>query len=1432
MNDSTLFQSTVVFLIGNIESKVLDILKNGGATFSKFTMDNVTHVIVGKNFDESQVQEARELYEKPTVTEQWVLTSIKLGKLAPVKPYDPIMNGKLFSNCIFTMNQIDAQDRLKLYAMITFHGGCVKKELDNKVTHLLSGGSQSVALKVAALTKNKLTITTPDWVQECLKQKKLVDPSFYHPNLLISPMQQSSKITLMPTGGIREEKSTSLIRGQLQQNIRPSRPIIQTMQHTPQQINEIIQSQIQQQQMQEKAKQRAAAASTSNTQSSQQSSSVSTTLTTMTSNEPQQQSHVVKNVQQVSATQVVINSNQVGGNIPLQNVPSNQIPAINNNPVTQTNQITMQRQLSQQQLEANARNQKIQMISQHLQQSTHNQQQLLAQQQFKQFQNTPVLANNSNQQQQQTTTTTTATVSHMTQNTQHQQPLPQQQQQQQFSAVTQQQQNIQQGTSQVPQFTNQQMKQIITPNQTPQNQQQFILNQNQNQSGSGGGTVKTITTPTTGSNYIQIINQQGQQIIQIQHPESGQMQQKVINQAIHPNQQSAPQMHNIVTNTPPQANVQINQTQQQQQQQHQPNIIQGQGNRQNIVIINQVQNPQGMSAMALQQQQRFQQTQQQQLGTQQIIHQKIISSNAGDGIVQTQMQGNVNSQQNPQIIQVHQLPISGSQVQSQQTVSDGIIMEQKIQGSGGSGGAPNIVHVQQQQPQQAQSTQGLTQAQAVQQIAQQLQIPPGLTPQQQMQWLQQNQRRQIVIQRPSVGGAGAGGGPITQLPQSNQQANITQFQIDPNATPQQQQLQRQHFQRLQQLQQNQKMQSAEQVTGVEQSAAGTLRMMTAQHNAALNVQGIHPPGVVRSQQPNQQTNIAQFQIDSNAAPQPQIVGAGQTIVQTQQHPQLQQQRRQTLGNITNASGGVIPIPSSPVIVTNQIPVGAQILMPQAPSGNMKVQAPFSPGRAPPPITNRSQFYGHNPNLKLPADLFLLGCHFLIVEYDETNKDDLNDWKQSIKNHGGEIESCYNVRVTHVLCRTQKHGIVMQAIRDNKRCVTVYWLNDIILKKQVLPPWQAIHLPSSSVFGSMKPGMKHIITIMGFENDERERIKRMIEESGAKLTTYMNRQNTVVVCKRLDQNHKKFIHAKEFNIPMVNVVWLSDLLLGNTSTLSQYDSPKYQQYNLQQPLRIDHSIVPQLMNAWKAPINLTQEAHERVKRSQLDPPQQKAKKLRTIPFLETIPEEINCIKQPEPNNIPIVMLSQVDDEDGLTRAITILGGRVTKDHAEMTHLVMTKPSRTVKFLYALCRAKYIVNSSWLEESAKQGFFQNEDKFWIVDLGSSFKCNIPAVVKSPIRKSLFEHRVFYITPSVKPGPSFLKWIIDQCGGKWELNRRSVMKIHELNQQSPNSYIIISCPEDLHLLGFKHFVCYVCTSEFILQSLMTQTIDFLKAELQLTR
>lgn len=321
-------------------------------------------------------------------------------------------------------------------------------------------------------------------------------------------------------------------------------------------------------------------------------------------------------------------------------------------------------------------------------------------------------------------------------------------------------------------------------------------------------------------------------------------------------------------------------------------------------------------------------------------------------------------------------------------------------------------------------------------------------------------------------------------------------------------------------------------TSTEPSAAGTLRLMTAQHNAALN--------------------------------QTVVERSSQELLVLQQQQRLQSQQRQTLGNITNNVSVGLPI--SPI----QGQLIAQI--PLSPSHVALKGGPFSPTRPPLP---RPQFYGHNPNLKLPLELFLLGCIFYIVEYDESHEKSLPQWKELIEKHGGEIETFYCPRVTHVLCRTQRHGVVMQAIRDSKRCVTAYWLNDTMIRKQVLPPNQALHLPMPSTFGTQRPATKYIISTSGFEGDERIRIKQMVEESGAMFTAYLSRHNSVLVCKKPEG--RKYKRAKDWNIPVVNTIWLSDILQGNLSQMSQYDSSKYQQYNLNGPFRIDCVLVTHLMS---------------------------------------------------------------------------------------------------------------------------------------------------------------------------------------------------------------------------------------------------------------
>lgn len=73
-------------------------------------------------------------------------------------------------------------------------------------------------------------------------------------------------------------------------------------------------------------------------------------------------------------------------------------------------------------------------------------------------------------------------------------------------------------------------------------------------------------------------------------------------------------------------------------------------------------------------------------------------------------------------------------------------------------------------------------------------------------------------------------------------------------------------------------------------------------------------------------------------------------------------------------------------------------------------------------------------------------------------------------------------------------------------------------------------------------------------------------------------------------------------------------------------------------------------AWKAPINLTQEAHERVKRYLADPYYEKAKRQKISPYHEEIPETIVCLEYPQTAKPPKVLFSQVSDPESLKKAV--------------------------------------------------------------------------------------------------------------------------------------------------------------------------------------
>lgn len=142
-------------------------------------------MLCGANFDESEIAQATDLYEVPSITEAWVVASAKLGRLATTKPYDPVPT-KVFSQIFAAITQVSGGDHNKLFALITFNGGLVERNFTNKTTHLICGNATGPAYQRGLTVKNEnFSIVTPDWVIDCINSREQLDPQSYHPRLLI-----------------------------------------------------------------------------------------------------------------------------------------------------------------------------------------------------------------------------------------------------------------------------------------------------------------------------------------------------------------------------------------------------------------------------------------------------------------------------------------------------------------------------------------------------------------------------------------------------------------------------------------------------------------------------------------------------------------------------------------------------------------------------------------------------------------------------------------------------------------------------------------------------------------------------------------------------------------------------------------------------------------------------------------------------------------------------------------------------------------------------------------------------------------------------------------------------------------------------------------------------------------------------------------------
>lgn len=180
---------------------------------------------------------------------------------------------------------------------------------------------------------------------------------------------------------------------------------------------------------------------------------------------------------------------------------------------------------------------------------------------------------------------------------------------------------------------------------------------------------------------------------------------------------------------------------------------------------------------------------------------------------------------------------------------------------------------------------------------------------------------------------------------------------------------------------------------------------------------------------------------------------------------------------------------------------------------------------------------------------------------------------------------------------------------------------------------------------------------------------------------------------------------------------------------------------------------------------------------------------------------------------------------------LLGGEVVTEPEKATHIALTRLTRSYKLLFALCAVDHIVNSKWIVDSAKAGKFLRPDEYALHSddqFRTHFKnCDIQEVIKSTTRKTLFAGKTFFVTPSVRPPAKDIIRLIEFCGGKIEPKRRTATQINQGNIQNPDSYIILTCPNDIHLVydlmrTGKPNRC-ICSTELVMTAIMHQKIDY---------
>ena len=150
----------------------------------------------------------------------------------------------------------------------------------------------------------------------------------------------------------------------------------------------------------------------------------------------------------------------------------------------------------------------------------------------------------------------------------------------------------------------------------------------------------------------------------------------------------------------------------------------------------------------------------------------------------------------------------------------------------------------------------------------------------------------------------------------------------------------------------------------------------------------------------------------------------------------------------------------------------------------------------------------------------------------------------------------------------------------------------------------------------------------------------------------------------------------------------------------------------------------------------------------------------------------------------------------------LGGKVTENGQDCTHIVTPRIARTVKFLCGISVCKYVVTPKWVEECGINGTFLPEKEFFLKDPAAErvFGMDIATSLSRASRKKLLEGICVHATPSVQPPYGSLGEIIECAGGK--LLTLAQVRSKLAGKLGAKEVIVLSTHEDIENGHCKEF------------------------------